>query len=440
MSATKSNGDTEQMVYNVYKYFEKLSTADELPADHFKEPEKLVADISGLPRATVHRIVAECEPAGNERPGPSLRCPPPERQTGTAAGPEHGVDTTCRAVRRAVNEMYRAGEYPTAEKVWTAVRLCSVGCADTSLVSVRKVLARLKYRYKRCENGGRALLVENGGRAAARCRFLRSMLRLRGDGRPVVYFGETCVFRYPPADAGRACGKPKPGDRVAVCCAASGAFGLAAHAPLYVRCRRSADGEVRVDAAHYQSWFVSVLGALAQRSVVVMDCAPPHRSAAFDDCPQINATSREMREWLTRNAVDFLPEETHAELRVRVKKTKPLDKRYALDRLAFGMGHEVVRLPPGHRDYNPLEFVWARVRAGLAAMDAGRATADDAVRRTDEVIGSIAPNDWKEYDRRVYSVFKEDYEYVAFTDAFFENTSASVVWDFTNSDDEQQTR
>jgi len=66
--------------------------------------------------------------------------------------------------------------------------------------------------------------------------------------------------------------------------------------------------------------------------------------------------------WLKENGVEFDSFETLGELRERVKHLKPKDKRYELDEIALQMGHDVIRLPSYHCQYNPIELIWAQVK------------------------------------------------------------------------------
>uniref|UniRef100_A0A2S2Q7H4 Tc1-like transposase DDE domain-containing protein n=1 Tax=Sipha flava TaxID=143950 RepID=A0A2S2Q7H4_9HEMI len=50
----------------------------------------------------------------------------------------------------------------------------------------------------------------------------------------------------------------------------------------------------------------------------------------------------------------------------RLKLLIPLFKRYELDEIACSMGHEVIRLPPYHCQYNPIELIWAQVKSEVA--------------------------------------------------------------------------
>ncbi len=40
-------------------------------------------------------------------------------------------------------------------------------------------------------------------------------------------------------------------------------------------------------------------------------------------------------------------------------------KKYRVDEMAKAAGHEVVRLPPYHCTFNPIELVWADEKAGF---------------------------------------------------------------------------
>jgi transposase len=49
-----------------------------------------------------------------------------------------------------------------------------------------------------------------------------------------------------------------------------------------------------------------------------------------------------------------------------VPLTKPKFVQYVLDVIIHTRGHTVVRLPPHHCKYNPIELVWAQVNREVA--------------------------------------------------------------------------
>jgi len=76
-----------------------------------------------------------------------------------------------------------------------------------------------------------------------------------------------------------------------------------------------------------------------------------------DNFPKSNAQKSHVQKWLTEKNINFSSLETVAELRERVKLLIPTQKKYELDELALKMGHEVVRLPPYHCQYNPIGMI-----------------------------------------------------------------------------------
>lgn len=74
-----------------------------------------------------------------------------------------------------------------------------------------------------------------------------------------------------------------------------------------------------------------------------------------------------MQQWLREKSIEFSPVETLNELREKVKLSMPKEKIYKLDELALQMGHEMIRLPPYHCQYNPIELlIWAQVKREVA--------------------------------------------------------------------------
>lgn len=87
--------------------------------------------------------------------------------------------------------------------------------------------------------------------------------------------------------------------------------------------------------------------------VIVMDNAPDH-SVLVENVPKSNTKKTDVQKWLNEKCIDFSHSETLAELTEKIRIAKPRKKRYWLDELAYQMGHEVVRIPPYHCQYNPI--------------------------------------------------------------------------------------
>lgn len=95
-----------------------------------------------------------------------------------------------------------------------------------------------------------------------------------------------------------------------------------------------------------------------------------------------------------RKWTDFSPLETLCELRERVKSLIPKEKTYELDEIAFQMGHEVVRLPPYHCQYNPIEFIWAQVK-GKVTKNNTTFKFDDVEKLLNNALDSVSVENWK---------------------------------------------
>jgi len=115
-----------------------------------------------------------------------------------------------------------------------------------------------------------------------------------------------------------------------------------------------------MNATIFKKWFIDILNNLEEPCVIVMDNASYH-SVLSVNYPKSNAIKSSVQQWLREKEVDFFPLETLSELRERVKSLIPKEKIYELDEIALQIGHEVVRLPPYHCQYNPIELIWAQV-------------------------------------------------------------------------------
>lgn len=70
-------------------------------------------------------------------------------------------------------------------------------------------------------------------------------------------------------------------------------------------------------------------------------------------------------------------------------------KRYKTDELAFQYGHEVLRLPPYHCIFNPIELIWGLTKT-YYNKHAGRdgTGADKALAMWEEALNTITPDIW----------------------------------------------
>lgn len=188
----------------------------------------------------------------------------------------------------------------------------------------------------------------------------------------------------------------------------------------------------------FKSWFTQMLQNLEEPSLIVMDNAPYH-STLIENFPKSNARKADVQDWLTKKNIKFSPLETLAELRMRVKALIPFEKKYEIDELALTMGHEVLRLPPYHCQYNPIELIWAQVKNQVAKNNKTFKMVD-IERLTHEAIDSVTQHDWEKCVRHAETLQNEDYEKEILRDSALEPIIMTLLpddSDWESSDDDE---
>lgn len=156
--------------------------------------------------------------------------------------------------------------------------------------------------------------------------------------------------------------------------------------------------------------------------------------------PKRNARKTDVQDWLKSQNIDFSPLETLAEVRERVNLSKPILKKYQLDEIASSMGHEVIRLPPYHYQYNPIELIWAQIKVEVAKKNHTVKMAN-VERLTHEELDLVSKRDWEKYVELAEKVQDEDYEKEILRDCLLEKiivTFTSDDSDSSNDDDSEE--
>lgn len=82
---------------------------------------------------------------------------------------------------------------------------------------------------------------------------------------------------------------------------------------------------------------------------------------------------------------------------------------YELDEEAYKAGHEVVRLPTYHCQYNPIELIWAQIKNEVASKNKTFKIAD-VEKLTHEAIENVTLQNCKSYVEHAEKIQKEDAE------------------------------
>ncbi|XP_050064650.1 uncharacterized protein LOC126553545 [Aphis gossypii] len=447
-NGSDTRSQTKKMVFNVYKFIKDLSKQDIILPSMFAQSLKVTAEACGLSERTVRRICKEGKDGltledAVQVQGPTFKSP---RKTYRRSKPLTELDDfDADIVRRTVHEFYDRGEYPTALTILTEVRK---KCAwEGSMWSMRSLLKNLKFSFKKC-NDGRKFLMERNDIVALRCTFLRKICTLREqkDTRPIVYLDETWINQNHSRsriwqNAEETAGLKVPtgkGGRLIICHAGSAKYGFVNDSKLIFRANVSnfeSDYHTSMNAEVFKNWFISMLNHLEEPSVIVMDNASYH-SMLMDNFPKSNSRKAVVEEWLKNKNVDFSPQERLSELRERVKKLIPKYKRYELDEIALQMGHEVIRLPPYHCQYNPIELIWAQVKAEVAKNNNTFKMAD-VEKLAHAAIDAVTQNDWKKCVEHAEKIQNEDNEKEILRDISLEPIIITLEEDDSDWGDEE---
>ncbi|XP_025405026.1 uncharacterized protein LOC112679448 [Sipha flava] len=121
---------------------------------------------------------------------------------------------------------------------------------------------------------------------------------------------------------------------------------------------------------------------------------------------------------------------------MKVKNMMPREKSYLLDELALERGHEVIRLPPYHYQYNAIELIWAQVKNEVAKKN-NTFKMVDIERLTHEALDSVTIQDWEKCVRHAKSIQSQDYEREVHRDSILEPIILIILpGDSDSSDDD----
>lgn len=266
------------------------------------------------------------------------------------------------AIRRHIYNYYRLKEYPTIQKLLHS--LMEAELFNGGKTSLRTVLRKIGFRYKVLN--GRRLLMERPNIVMARSMFLHKLLGR--DLHSVVWLDETWVNAGESLKVGwtddtkESCGhRPTgKGGRLIVVHAGSSS-GFIDNALLMFKSKKTGDYHEEMDHNRFSEWFENLLKQLEGPSTIVMDNAPYH-SVRMNKVPTSNARKDELLHWLQEHNVPADMGMTKVMLYTLVQQNKPATPTYVIDEMAHSYGHEVIRLPPYHCHFNPIELVWADVK------------------------------------------------------------------------------
>ncbi|XP_046406949.1 uncharacterized protein LOC124171727 [Ischnura elegans] len=162
-----------------------------------------------------------------------------------------------------------------------------------------------------------------------------------------------------------------------------------------------------------------------------MDNASYH-SVVRDKPPTTSTRKSDIQDWLMKKNIPYTCCQTRAELLELVQAAKGI-KEFELDIMAANAGHTVVRLPPFHCQYNPIEMVWAQVKRQVADRNT-TFKMKDLEDITNQVIDEVTQDAWAACVRHAEQLQDEDLKKEIARDAIME----PIIIQPTESDSENE--
>ena len=217
--------------------------------------------------------------------------------------------------------------------------------------------------------------------------FIRKMRELRAQGRHFVFLDETwlnqgytrtcswqdsAALKNPEKSRrdGLSVGAVKrpsgSGKRIMVVHAGS-VDGFIPGAFLFFRAvEHDGDYHRNMDAPTFERWFTEqLLPNIPEASIIIMDNASYH-SRRGESFPLSTWKKNDLKLWLISRGYKVKEDVLRSELWEMAKEARKLYDSFYCDSVAKQAGHTVVRLPPYHSHFNPIELIWAQLKGHVA--------------------------------------------------------------------------
>lgn len=281
--------------------------------------------------------------------------------------------------------------------------------------SLRKVIRSLGFRWRKTKDN-RQLLMEKPDVVSKRIRYLRSIRKYRAENRKIFYMDETYIHLSHTKnqswsdDTNHGLRKPVSSKSKLIIVDAGNEDGFVSNARLIFRPEvKKEDYHDHMNFGNYEKWVKEkLLPNLPPRSVVVIDNAPYH-NVQVEKMPNTSDRKDVIKEWLRKHNIHFEEKFLKAELLEIVKSNKKRFFKYRIDQIFEEAGHDVLRLPPYHPTFNPIENIW-----GIGKDRVGQRNVDFQIQTlmkiTDEEFDKITTEEWRKTVAHAWKEEKKFYE------------------------------
>ncbi|XP_063897313.1 uncharacterized protein LOC135118660 [Helicoverpa armigera] len=407
------------------------------PLIPFEKLYERVAAAAGVGERFVRQLVKEKKQA--DATGSKISTPGKKRIRIT--GKIEIDDFDLGVIRRKVHEFYTIKkEIPTIPKLLNILRQEINFTASRE--TLRKVLRKIGFRYKKTQSN-RKVLIERNDISAWRAGYLQKIkLNECGEKKPVIFLDETYIHSshtvgrcWQSDNVDGALNPVSKGNRWIIV-HAGGEMGFVENALLVFKSNtKSGDYHDEMNNTNFKKWVTEkLLPNLQTETIIVMDNAPYH-SICINKCPNTNAKKADMQHWLNEHNVEYNESYTKPQLYELIKRHKPVPQ-YEIDNLLRDNGHTVLRLPPYHCDLNVIEMIWSSMKRFVAEHNIGKSDAE-MPQLIAEAFTKITTAEWQKHCAHVKNIENEYLKKDAYLDEpFIISVGSDSESDSSDSDDE----
>lgn len=391
-----------EIIFNVHRYMEKEAQKAKnqvLSKDYFQQIFKRTSEATGISTKTISKILKEQESSegASTSAGPSFSTPKKGRMK--KAHRLELDDFDYQQIRRKIHDFHLVEKQVVTVNSLLNNLKTEINFSG-SRETLRRIMRELGFKFRRVETN-RKLLAEKDEVRLLRIKYLRDVKRNREEGRDIVYADESYVHTTHTKErawsdkSGKGLKKPISKGQRMIIVNAGGAKGFVPNALLlYKSSQTTGDYHHEMNRENFEKWITTqVIPNLEPNSVLVVDNASYHNTL-IDKAPNSNSNKSQMQEWLRNKNIDFNPKSLKPELYEIIKRHKNEYIQYSLDSIMESHGHKVLRLPPYHPDFNPIENIWAQVKGHVSKFNVSM-NLTEVKRLLLEKFSSITPEDWR---------------------------------------------
>lgn len=169
----------------------------------------------------------------------------------------------------------------------------------------------------------------------------------------------------------------------------------------------SGDYHGEMNSENFEHWLSNcLLPKLQEPSFIILDNASYH-SRVLDKWPAKSWKKDDLKKWLESKQVNFEHHETKDMLWNRICKIPKIKKRFVVDDIIEEAGHQVLRLPPYHCQFNAIEMVWSQAKRYYDQLILKE---KDVLATWQKALDQVSKDQWANYVSHTGNVIRAAYE------------------------------